>query len=621
VKISIGGAGLGPSFSGGGRFVWRPEPAASPPFEAVFVEQRASGLSFSVPLSPDVPFEVRREPRRLTLLVGTGREPAARAPGKTPLLASLSPVLLAAAAPRVVAVRAATVDSRTAVTVLSSAALGEVDVRRAGNEVTVSLDAEPAAGLVAPAAEPPIESIEIEGGPAGTALRITVAPEVPYEVLRQEKELTLVFGEVSVTARPPATEEPPLAVEELYKRLFPMSPVEAPSGGEETSATEAPRTDSGEGLVVSGVRVRPSVVFSYIDADTTALGLEPVRDQYLQLQPRVVADRDLGQGRLEMIYEPRIRRYSSLDELDGFSHFLDTKLETPLGTRVAARVGHHFSRGLLETTEVDPGREYFFELGRFTRHTLEASARTELGARFTAELGGSITDVSFAERSSFIEYQSRLVSAGLGFDVGTGLRGAVTYLHDEVPAPFDHPQARSSAHSLRFALSGELLPLLNGELAVAYRDQSNPDAGPGGRRFRGLTASGRFTKEIGRASSLTVLVSRSTQISAFEDDGFYVVTSGIADLAVPLPWSLSLRTGAGYHWNAYRTPASALGRPREDRLFGWSVGLGRPLGGRAFVRADYRKDRRDSNLEGFDTVTDAVVLQLGVGLFGTPVRR
>jgi hypothetical protein len=48
--------------------------------------------------------------------------------------------------------------------------------------------------------------------------------------------------------------------------------------------------------------------------------------------------------------------------------------------------------------------------------------------------------------------------------------------------------------------------------------------------------------------------------------------------------------------------------------------VGRQLGWRAWIRADYRRERRDSNIPGFDVTTDGYVVQLGLGLPGAGTR-
>ena len=129
-------------------------------------------------------------------------------------------------------------------------------------------------------------------------------------------------------------------------------------------------------------------------------------------------------------------------------------------------------------------------------------------------------------------------------------------------------------------------------------------------------AAARLTKEFSRSARLSLYGGRGTYVSGFEDDAFYVASEVGLDLVVPLPASLALRGGATYHWNDYRTVAAGLSEPRADRIRGYAVGLGRPVTRWAFVRVDYRKEFRDSNLAEFDTDTSAFTAQVGLGAFG-----
>jgi hypothetical protein len=186
-----------------------------------------------------------------------------------------------------------------------------------------------------------------------------------------------------------------------------------------------------------------------------------------------------------------------------------------------------------------------------------------------------------------------------------------------VPAVAERPEAESRAHSASAELFGEILPLTNASVRVGYTTQTNPAAGPGGERFSGLTASGSVEKSFTPSSSLTLSGSRSTQVSSFERNGFYVTTAGQLMLRAAAPWSLAVDASAGYHRNDYRTIASSIGTPRRDALAGWSLGIARPFTRHAFVRADYRRERRDSNIDLFDSRSSVLSLQIGIGMFGS----
>jgi hypothetical protein len=81
-----------------------------------------------------------------------------------------------------------------------------------------------------------------------------------------------------------------------------------------------------------------------------------------------------------------------------------------------------------------------------------------------------------------------------------------------------------------------------------------------------------------------------------------------------------MHAGVAYQWNTYRTDATGLSGPREDTIFSWAIGAGRTLGRRAFLRADYRREHRSSNIQSFRESWDTLLLQIGVGFFGVAAR-
>jgi hypothetical protein len=66
--------------------------------------------------------------------------------------------------------------------------------------------------------------------------------------------------------------------------------------------------------------------------------------------------------------------------------------------------------------------------------------------------------------------------------------------------------------------------------------------------------------------------------------------------------------------------ASAIGRPREDRILGWYVGLRRPVLPNLFLSGAYRSEDRSSNVDTFDTDADGFYFQLEWDVFGDARR-
>ncbi len=519
-----------------------------------------------------------------------------------------------AAGPSIDAIRVTTLDFRTALRILTSDDAPTSTVTREAGEVVIRTAARAPLDLVVPAPVEPIEEIRVEREAAAIVLRVKVAPEVPFEAMHEPGMMTVVFGEQ------PAPELRGPVTPELYARLFPAgSAGAAKAAGEEGLGRER----GAEGLALGRVTFRPYLNAAYVDADIQAFDdPRPVRARYLQLGPGVTASMPLLQGLFAAEYEARLRFFSNLPQVKETSHFAGARLELPLGSRGMLRVGHRYTRATLETTVVDPGREYFFDLSRYTFNDTTAAARIDLGPRLSVE-GEAGWRRSRFDRSTagFLDYDSRALRAGLGYDLGGDLRAVVSYSFDSVPPAANRAIAETSAHSLVGTLSGQIGPLMSGSLSLALRDQRSPLASGESRSFRGLTLGANLRRDLGHASSLELTLGRATQLSAFETNSYYLSNSATLTLTLPLPFQLSARASLSGLRNDYPNDAEAISAPRRDQAVGFAVGLGRQLGWRTSLRADYRREKRDSNLPGYDVTTDGFVVQLAVGLGAASASR
>jgi hypothetical protein len=373
-----------------------------------------------------------------------------------------------------------------------------------------------------------------------------------------------------------------------------------------------------EGIVLGPATLRPYVTASYVDADVSFNGPTPVRDQYLQIAPGVTASMPLLQGVLALEYEPRLRFFSDIPEVNETSHFAGARIETAVGSRTLVRVGDRFTRAVLETSVVDPGREYFFDLSRYTFNDVTAAARLDLGARLSAEAEAGWSFARFDEHpeGGFFDYDTRTLRAGLGYDIGSDLRAVVSYAFERIPPSPDRAVVETSAHDVLGTISGTVAPLTSGSVSVGFRHQANPLASGPSASFDGVTLGGSLRRELGRSSSVDLQWNRTTDPSSYDTNAYYVTNSIVASASFPAPFEVWGRASAGFYHNGYPNDAPGLGEPRSDDIFGWTVGVGRQIGWRAWIRADYHRERRNSNLPGYDVTTDGFVVQMGVGLFG-----
>ena len=501
--------------------------------------------------------------------------------------------------------------------------LGGLDFTQTGSVVELYLEGSTARMLEAPPPVQSIESVQLRRSEDGLRLRLELADGVRAVVRRSDPAtvtLELQAPEPGDTASAPVPQDSRPSVAQLFPLLFPAG---APQGMDPGDAVDRDEPEEA-GLRFGFITLRPGLVVTYVDATATFLDTpEPTETRYLEVDPRLeaLAAVRLGSGLLTGRYEPSFRRGSSFDVVNQTTHLAEATLNLPL-TPVSTFDGtYRFVRSALDAREVDPGNEFFFGLGRFSRHGATAGVGIETGSRTALEVSGYYDDVAFDDRNrGFFSHQRYGADAGLRYELGPTLRASLGYAWDRIPEPVERPLAEAQAHTAFLRLDGELGPLTTGTARAGYRRQTNPNGVGDGGSWNGFVLDASIRRELSPASWVSLGAGRSTFPSAFQADGFYVSSSVLGQLQIPLPLSVAFTGAASWRWNDYRVAVDALGEPRADRVFGWSVGLARPLTSWAFLRADYRRDRRRSNVDAFDLDTDALTLQLGIALFREPQR-
>jgi hypothetical protein len=627
-RVTMSDAELGLVFAGGTRFAFAaataPAPASEAPFKGLEVESRHGEVFFNFKVAPDTPIDVQRGTNYMVVAFRTPGPPAGtlvagRSPMMTPLAAMRAMTPPPAPAPPAAPPHVANL--MPAPTAAAPAAPAAAEPAPASPAPTVP-EGPPAQTVQAPSPAPLPEA------PTGLASEVVQSP--PAEATVVDKS-----GAAQTPAAPATSDlhqrlfpvpaetsgyeqaEAGAPAGDLYTKLFPYSAESVPAPSPSTEAVSPAPEDFGPGLQMGPFNVRPGLRTGYVDATANFLASpEPVRDQYLEIQPRIAADAAVGAGHLSLKYEPIVRAFGSFDVTRSTTHPAEATFDTPLGTRGRLKIADTFVSGVLETTQVDPGGEYFFDLGHFNKNAVGAEASIEVSPRFSVELGGGYDWVDFTEPSAFFGYRRAMGSVGLGFEATPTLKTTFSYVYDNVPENDDRPEAQGHAHTVEVGLLGDIAPLLHGTVSVGYRAQDSPNAAVGGQEYRGVTASATLTRDLGREAAVTLLVNRATPLSNFDANAFYVTTSVAGSLLAPLPYEIALNAGGGYHWNDYRTFVTGEDFKREDRIYGWFVGLRRPINRRLSAFAGYRWERRRSNVEDFENDTHGLLLQLDLDVFG-----
>jgi hypothetical protein len=512
--------------------------------------------------------------------------------------------------PEILAVRCEAHAGGATLKVLATAALESVAADRAGPDVVVFLGAAlPAAGLTLPQPVEPVRSLAFDTLEARLQLRIGMRPGTTVESRSDGSLLTLTF------TSPGARKERSGEIEQLYSALYPGSAAAEetlaapPLVGEEASADDPPRF----------LTLQPGLLVRFVDGSGAYLGTPtPVPARYLELQPSVnlsIVPAALD-GKLSVLYEPRLRTSrSGLPVLDHNSHFLTASLDMPVSSTLRLALSDRFVSGAIETEVVDPGREYFFDVKPFKRNEASLSLRSDLPGRLDFALGASIAKETLERGSAYFGNDRRLAQASLDYELLPTKKLTLSYSFEQVPPPPTRPIAEMRAHWLSLAFDGDLTPLLHGTVSLGVRSEVHPRALPSADRYKGPVMSASLRRDLANGGSLTATGSRSTQLSAFEANAFYVSNAAGLTARTPSLLGVELLGTLSYHTTDYRVASSATGVPREDRIVSWMLGAGRTLTRWSSLRADLSRERRNSNVPGFSISTHAFVVQLG--LFGS----
>ena len=540
---------------------------------------------------------------------------------------------------------------------------------REGDEILVRIAAQPLTGLSLPAAREPVAALAMGSDP-GFSLRVTLSQDRTHEMVREMSSLRLVLSRrpapVAIAtptplAQPDATAIPSPVPErtpnrplepareetaDLYRRLFPSSanPADAGVGRMEIGGKENWYSD----FTWLGIQSRPWVSVSYMSGKTTQIESNSVSaDSYWVVQPNLglgisprLGGGEEGEGQWKVNYTPRFRRQVNLDLPRLTSHFFDAGIDQPIASLGAVFASYHHSRGVLETEEVDAGREYGIGLNRVVDTSLERFKRNTFGfgVRFdfvadtevdinagktSVRYGNSPEDApfSFGERA-FFDYDTRMLNASLRRGVGDGRFMSFLFGVHDTPAQKEREQVEGRGYSYSAAVEGDVVAQVTGRLLFGYRTQKSPKAGAGGQDYKDITYGAQLVREISEDTTIGLNGDRKLYLSAYEDNGFYIADGVKSDLNTRLPLGVFLRGNFGYQWNRYKASPQVnidlVPTLRNDKIRTWAVGLARSFSEWAYLRVDYTSEYRDSNLDRFDIKTRAIVFQLGLGFFGKP---
>jgi hypothetical protein len=488
-------------------------------------------------------------------------------------------------------------------------------------------------------------------------------------VMELDREASSVIGRdgtAQIYIKISRKQEPALA-EAAPEETVPASPGEpvpevqnqpAPENGPRTPATSAPETQSAsapsqtvesseyfnlfpatagesrrpvfllppvaeEGAAAAGTRgirlgrflFQPLVDATYVWGDNLLLqSQEPLKDSALLLRGRAAFDLLDSEQSLQIVYDVTYRKFKEFELIQDVSHFVNLEAGLVLSPRMQLDLGNHFARGSFESHEIDPGRELFFSVDPFFRNDSRAVLRYDFSERLGLKVLGSYNHLQFVHGGSASFYDYDTVTAGASFlyqvSALTSLFGE--YRRAVTPEPLNRPEAGSIANSFFFGITGEITPVLVGTAQAGYQLQ---EFGPEleRTRYRGLVAEVSLTRSFSEVSQLTVKGGRTTFLSNFANNGFYLSNYLEGKLTLPLAYRLRFLGEAALLDNSYPWDIPVDRPQRDDRAWSASAGLVYFFSPLFYLRGDYRHERRTSTLEDFRYLSHAFQVLVGFG--------
>lgn len=399
--------------------------------------------------------------------------------------------------------------------------------------------------------------------------------------------------------------------------VFAMLLVPVLAGAQEESAVadKTSSTVNEAGIPVGAFLFSPSLELIYENKDNIFLAdkgdcvddmMGKCSDSLYVVRPRLMLELPVAENYFRLVYIPQYRDYKNYPFNDNWSHFVDFQavVDSPSGFQL--KLADRLVRGVLETNEYDAGHEVAYGAEPF----MKDGATLDIGYAITETdyLGAEINYnvVRFDNPTSlFYDYDTlegglayrRNVGPLMNFFLGAGAsRGNVDETQTDSFRNFTGWYGRGG-------IDGEIAANLSGKISLGYANQKFDKMTDGSRQeFSGLIADCRLTYGFAEGSSVELELSRSPYFSNFDTNAFYTADKIGLTLDMMLVGKLFGSLGGSWQQNDYDQASSAPweGKKRSDDLTRLSVGLGYHFTDYLSLRANYRYEDRNSNIDWVD---------------------
>lgn len=329
-------------------------------------------------------------------------------------------------------------------------------------------------------------------------------------------------------------------------------------------------------LALGGILLKPSMVVSYsYESNLQALSKDYQPNTSLVASPTIEAFLPVTRNGIRLDYTLIYRNYRNLSIAQNFDHLFNADSQFDLSPTVTVAVRDHFSSSAIDAREFVPGREVVFADSQFKRNEIGTLLSWALSENDSLSFTGSWNRVSFANFTEssevpFYGYNQMSYAGTYKRDLSErfAIFGNGGYRQNKTKDPRN--LADSKGFEIEGGIDGSLTPLVTGQFSAGIRWDSYPGASQ--KTSRGLIFRGAFSKEISERSQAGISLSRSSNLSYFQQNAYFVSTGIGGSYSRELGPKLIASISAGYQRNSYPTrlesgagiPADLVGKSRRS---------------------------------------------------------
>ncbi len=371
-----------------------------------------------------------------------------------------------------------------------------------------------------------------------------------------------------------------------------------------------------EGIIVGNGILRPSFELLLEHDDNIFLtATNKIDDLIYLVRPGIEYEVPFNQSSFKVGAVLQYKDFQDYQFDDNLSPLGSFDLLLKFSNGLTLNLADRYISGVLEVDEIDPDAELLFGKERFRKNGGRFSLRYDFTTRDGIGISADVTDLSFDNSTSlFYDY--------------TKTGAAISYFHLLHPLVELNVTAKyldlshNSAESFRDAtgseawigLKGELTQTLSGSARIGFRSLAYDDNEFSGEDFSGLVAEANLSQKLANQATLDLLLHRSSNQSNFAPDvNFYTATRGGLEYHQRID-KLFFSLGGFYQVNDYPNESLLLGLgSRNDKLLRARLSIGYYFMPTLSLRANYRYDDKDSNLDTYDYTSNAFLVDLRWG--------